>query len=622
MSQTESSVPVVERQSMDVDVVCVGFGPATGGFLTTLSKAMTEQDGKPVLESKVMPGLPLQVLCYERADGLDFGVSGVVSLARGIRASFPELDPSQIPLATPVKTEKTVYLLDPIGASRRPWNVKLADFFIRLTRFLPFYKDEALELPYTPPFLRKHGGLLMSIGQFNQWVATRLMSDGKVQIWPGMPVESPLIENERVTGVRLVDQGTDKQGKPEAGYMPGMDVKAAMTVIGDGPVGPIGRKLDEKFGLPLSHLRRDWAVGVKFLVNLPEGCNLEPGTVIHTMGFPEMEIFGFLYVYADRSAAMGIFVPSWFDSPVRTAYRYLQHWMRHPYIWKHLQGGSLRSFGAKTLFESGQHGEPQLVGDGWARIGEGSGSTNVLSGSGVDEAWTTGVQLAEGVAELWRSGKPFTKENLEKAYVERRRNSWVEKEAKIAANARNGFHRGFVAGVLGMAAAGMTKGKLHWSYRTPPPAKRIQSLETYYRDRIVPEELKKIREECAKKNVSLHDAVMDKLGWPAIPYDGKLLVSHQDALLLGGKVQAAGGYCDHVVFADRDACRNCGEMVCVEMCSGQAITRGEDGPAFDREKCVHCGACLWNCSKPRQDDPEKGLVDFNAGSGGLHSAEN
>ena len=35
-----------------------------------------------------------------------------------------------------------------------------------------------------------------------------------------------------------------------------------------------------------------------------------------------------------------------------------------------------------------------------ARIGEGSGSTNVLTGSGVDEAWTTGVLLAEAVLEL------------------------------------------------------------------------------------------------------------------------------------------------------------------------------------------------------------------------------
>ena len=165
---------------------------------------------------------------------------------------------------------------------------------------------------------------------------------------------------------------------------------------------------------------------MKFVVDLPEDTPLKPGTVLHTFGYPEPEIFGFLYVHPDRVASLGIFVPSWFDSPVRTAYRYLQHWMLHPYLWRYLKGGKLRSWGAKTLGESGRRGEPHLVGDGYARIGEGSGSTNVLTGSGVDEAWATGTQLAEAVLELLKAKKPFTKENLEETYVKRRRASWVE----------------------------------------------------------------------------------------------------------------------------------------------------------------------------------------------------
>ena len=83
--------------------------------------------------------------------------------------------------------------------------------------------------------------------------------------------------------------------------------------------------------------------------------------------------------------------------------------------------------------ESGRRGEPVLVGDGYARIGEGSGSTNPLSGSGVDEAWTTGAQLAEGVIELLSRGEPFTRDALERAYVQRRRASWVERELRVAA---------------------------------------------------------------------------------------------------------------------------------------------------------------------------------------------
>ena len=54
----EPPQPAVERPRMDADIVCVGFGPATAGFLTTLSKQLTNADGTPVVESAVAPGLP------------------------------------------------------------------------------------------------------------------------------------------------------------------------------------------------------------------------------------------------------------------------------------------------------------------------------------------------------------------------------------------------------------------------------------------------------------------------------------------------------------------------------------------------------------------------------------
>jgi len=614
----------VERQSMEVDIVCAGFGPATGGFLTTLSRAMVDESGMPVLESKVMPGMPLQVVCYERADDIGFGVSGVVTRARGIKSSFPELDPSQIPMAQPVTDEKVFYLLDPIGASRRSSALKTVDRLIKSLKWMLPCEEHALELPYIPQFLRKEDGLLLSIGQFNQWVGGQLMGSGLVQLWPGTPVDSPLIEDERVVGVRLVDQGTDRQGNPDAGYMPGMDIRAALTVVGDGPVGPVGRQLDERFGLPEGHHQREWAVGMKMVVDLPEDCPLEPGTVIHTFGYPEPEIFGFLYVYADRVASLGIFVPSWLDSPVRTSYRYLQHWMLHPALWRYLKGGTMRSWGAKTLQESGARGEPHLVGDGHARIGEGSGSTNVLTGSGVDEAWTTGVQLAEGVIELIREGKPFTRDNLQQAYVQRRRQSWLEHEGHEAAQARDGFQRSFLTGLIGMGLTGITHGLVNLSGRSRPPHERVPSLEDFYRGKIAPEEIQEIRARTAAAGDSVHDALMERAGWPAIPYDGRLLLSHQDALLVGGKVQAPPGYADHVAFLYPSLCEHCDNQLCVEVCSGQAITPGEDGgvPQFDREKCIHCGACIWNCTQPRAAGDERGNIEFRAGAGGLHSAEN
>jgi electron-transferring-flavoprotein dehydrogenase len=569
--------PQNDRAAMDVDIVCVGFGPASAGFLTTLAKT---------------PDLPLQVLCYERADDIAFGVSGVVTRARGIRASLPDLDLSQIPMATSVRQEKVVYLLDPVGASRRSLALRLAD---RAIRTLRLGREHALELPYVPPFLQKHGGLVMSLGQFLQWTGSQIMATGMVQIWPGAPVEEALIEDGSVRGVRLPD----------------VDVRAALTVVGDGPVGAVGRQIDREFGVPPGHDSREWALGMKMVVDLPPGVDLEPGAVVHTFGYPEPEIFGFFYVHPERVASVGIFVPSWFRSPMRTAYRLLQHFMLHPYLWRWLGGGRLRSWGAKSLQESGRRGEPYLVGNGYVRIGEGSGSTNVLTGSGVDEAWTTGVQLAEAVLELQKAGASLTRENLEKTYLAPRRASWVEKEARIAEKARDGFHRGVVTGLLGMALTGMSGGRL--SLRSEP--RPAADLTEYYLRSLRPADVDRIVAECRAAGISCHGALMEACGWPAIPYDGQLLVSHQDALLMGGKVQAAPGYPDHVTFTRPQLCERCTGKPCIEMCSGQAIGQGKDGlPAFDREKCVHCGACLWNCPS--------GSLAFRAGAGGLHSSEN
>jgi electron-transferring-flavoprotein dehydrogenase len=400
--------------------------------------------------------------------------------------------------------------------------------------------------------------------------------------------------------------------------MAGMDVRARLTVVGDGPVGAVGQKLDERFGLPEGHARREWALGMKIVIELPEGSELEPGTVWHTFGFPEPEIFGFLYVHPERLVSVGIFVPSWMGDPQRTAYRYLQHYIQHPLLWRHLEGGTLRSWGAKSLEESGKQGEPFLCGDGFARIGEGSGSTNMLTGSGVDEAWTTGVQLGDAVLELLRGGRAFTQENLAVTYEARRRASWVERGAREAENARNGFHGGFIRGMVGMALAGLTGGRLALRGKIPPAPKQILRVGANGKAEL---KLREAARVAMADGRPLHDALMSAHGWPEIPFDGQLLVTQQDALLMGGKVQAMPGFADHVVFLDRQRCIACEERTCVAMCSGQAIMLGSDGsPEFEREKCVHCGACLWNCAQ--SPDGERGSIEFAAGSGGLHSAEN
>ena len=446
-----------------------------------------------------------------------------------------------------------------------------------------------------------------------------IATHGKQTVWSKfgqeLPVSAPIFQPGQAVEVTAPDRsGVSCAGEPDTGFMPGMDVRARLTVVGDGPVGAVGRAIDERIGLPEGHAHREWALGMKFVIEVPETSPLKPGTVWHTFGFPEPEIFGFLYVHPERMVSVGIFVPSWMGDPQRTGYRYLQHYIQHPALWPCLKDGTLRSWGAKSLEESGKHGEPFLTGDGFARIGEGSGSTNMLTGSGVDEAWTTGVQLGEAVLEILQAGQPFTKENLSATYEARRNASWVESvsQAQQAANARNGFHGGFLRGLAGMALAGLSGGKLSMAARIPPAHRQIRKgLDT----------LLEVKSELLAMETGrpLHDAVLSARGWPEIAFDGRVLVSQQDALILGGKVQAMSGFADHVVVRDAELCIHCAEKTCIAMCSGQALTdSGTGAPNFEREKCVHCGACLWNCAQ--SPDGEHGNIEFRAGAGGLHSS--
>jgi electron-transferring-flavoprotein dehydrogenase len=169
--------------------------------------------------------------------------------------------------------------------------MRAADKIIRACRGVLPVEHDALALPWTPGFLHKHGGMVLSLGQFMQWAGAQIQGAGTVQIWPGTPVSEALMEGDKVAGVRLVDQGVDKGGAPADGFTPGMDIHAALTVVGDGPVGAIGRQLDGRFGMPPEHHTRDWAVGMKFVVDLPEDTQLKPGTVWHTFGYPEPGIF-------------------------------------------------------------------------------------------------------------------------------------------------------------------------------------------------------------------------------------------------------------------------------------------------------------------------------------------
>ena len=466
---------------MEVDIACAGFGPAMGGFLTTLTQAWTENPADPAFESKVTPGMPLQVLCYERADDIASGVSGVVTRAQGIRASFPDARTRpKFPWPPRSSRSGSSICSTPSAPAGARSLLRLGDFFLRLADSACRRQRSGLRAALDarlPAQARRPGALHRPVQPVG-----RLATDGQR---PGADLAgharsagAALLRRQDVEGLRLADQGVDKSGAPADGFMAGMDVRAQLTVVGDGPVGAVGQALDEKLGLPEGHAHREWALGMKFVIELPEDSDARAR---HRLAQLRLSRAGDLRLplRASRAPRLGRHLRSLLDERP-CAHRLSLPAALHPApaLWKYLKDGTLRSWGAKSLEESGKHGEPFLCGDGFARIGEGSGSTNMLTGSGVDEAWATGTQLGEAVIELLRAGKPFTQENLAATYEARRRASWVERGAHEAENARNGFQDGIVKGMIGMALAGLTGGKLSLERAHPSGAQADSSFRS------------------------------------------------------------------------------------------------------------------------------------------------
>ncbi len=142
----------------------------------TVARDLLNADGTPRLESTVSPGLPLQVICYERADG-----AGIRSVGRGHARAR---NPRQLSRSRPgtdsdggpgVRARSSSTCSIPVGASRRSLRLRMADSLIRaLSRVAALARSARWNCHSLPKFMRKHDGLVLSLGQFNQWVSEQV----------------------------------------------------------------------------------------------------------------------------------------------------------------------------------------------------------------------------------------------------------------------------------------------------------------------------------------------------------------------------------------------------------------------------------------------------------------
>lgn len=399
----------VERETLEVDVLFVGGGAAA------LSGALHLQDLIRRRNESGESALEPMIAVIEKGQEVGaHSLSGAVLDPAALRELVPDFREKDCPIEADV-TGEDVYFLTASGAFR---------------------------FPVTPPQLRNHGNHVVALARFNRWLGGLVEAAG-VNVFPGFAGTEILEENGRVVGVRTGDKGIDKNGERKSNYEPGIDLRARVTVFADGPRGYLSKQLIARRGLLDGKTRQTFETGVKEIIELPAG-RLEPGHVIHTMGypFPRESVGGtWIYAMADNLVSLGLVTPLDYRDPFTHPHRQLQQFKAHPHIRKIIEGGKNVAYGAKVISAGGYYSIPKLVVDGAMIVGEAGSLVDMSRLKGIHLAMKSGMLAAETIVEGLVKDD-FSEATLG-AYERAVRESYVGREMYKARN----FHRAMSLGL-------------------------------------------------------------------------------------------------------------------------------------------------------------------------------
>jgi electron-transferring-flavoprotein dehydrogenase len=538
---------MAEREIMEVDVLFVGAGPASLAGAYRLFQLIQEHDAK--VESQQIAGKKfgeVTIAVLEKAGEVGLhGFSGCVMDPRGIEELLPDWKEKGFPVEAPVGEDSVNFLT----AKRRR------------------------RLPFVPPSMNNHGTYVISLAKAVKWMAQQCEELG-IQIFPGFAGRELLVEDGRVVGVRTDDKGIGKDGKPKPNFSPGIDIRAKVTILGEGPRGTLAKQAIQRFGLDAGKNPQNYATSAKEIIELPEG-RVKPGVVWHTMGYPlKSDTFGggWIYTMPNNLVSMGLVVALDSPNPMLDSQVELQRLKLHPWIRELLQGGKVVQYGAKTIPEGGYWAMPRLYAAGLLLVGDSGGFLNGARLKGVHLAIKSGIMAAETTLEAMAK-EDFGAETLS-AMEAKFEASWAKAELWKVRNFHQRFKGGFWTGMMRAGMPLMTG---------CDPVRRVGAH----------------LDHAERKTIAEYFGHKDLIKEPKIEYDGKLIVDKLTDVYLSGAVHEENQP-PHLLIADYNLCATkCREEYgnpCTHFCPAKVYEMVDDEKGglkmqLAPSNCVHCKTC-------------------------------
>ncbi|GEC66644.1 electron-transferring-flavoprotein dehydrogenase [Raoultella terrigena] len=402
---------MVERETMEFDVLIVGGGPAGLSAACRLMQ-MAQQDQRP-----------LSVCVIEK--GAEIGahiLSGALFEPRALNELFPDWQSLGAPLATPVTQDELLLLRD----GEKAWKVPTA---------------------LTPAPMHNAGNFVISLGDFCRWLARQAESLG-VDIFPGFAAAGILYDDAgTVAGVTTGDMGVNAAGQEKPGFTPGMNLLAKYTLFAEGCRGHLGKQLITRYQLDAGRDAQHYALGIKELWDIAPQKS-RPGKVVHASGWPLSDGASggsFLYHTGNNQAVVGLIVDLNYRNPWLSPFDEFQRMKHHPAFSETLSGGKRLSYGARAITKGGINALPKMHFPGGLLIGCDAGTLNFAKIKGSHTAMKSGMLAAESVYRALVQ-TPDKKRNLDdfaRAFSE----SWLGEELWQSRNFGPLLHRfGTVAG--------------------------------------------------------------------------------------------------------------------------------------------------------------------------------